>query len=152
MKRKHLRPLTKALCVGGVLLGGASAVLAADAPTMDQLVKENQDMKTRLDALESLAQKEGLLPSGAKAPKFVSAMSDITISGFVQASYFYNTEEPTDGYSDGYLWNTKHNSFSINKFKLTLASPAAERSGEKWDAAFRASLIFGEDAPVLNTG
>src|SRR5262249_35785409 len=82
----------------------------------------------------------------------IKALSAINISGFVQASYFYNSNEPSDRKSDGYLWNTTHNSFSLNKFKLTLASPPVERSGDKWDAGYRASLIWGEDAPVLNTG
>jgi hypothetical protein len=151
MKRNQFRRLTNTLCVGGVLLGGATASVAAD-DAMDKLIKENQEMKSRLDALELLAQKEGLLPSGSKPPKFVSAMSDITISGFVQSSYFYNTDDPDDGYSDGYLWNTKDNSFSINKVKLTIASAPVERSGEEWDSGFRTSLLWGEDAPVLNTG
>lgn len=133
-----------------MLLSGTSAVMAEDPAGMDKLVKENQDMKDRLQALEALAQKEGLLPSGAKPPKFVHAMSDITLSGFVQASYFYNTREPADGKSDAYLWNTSHNSFSLNKLKITLASKPVET--DKWDAGFRTSLMFGEDAPNLNTG
>jgi hypothetical protein len=45
-----------------------------------------------------------------------------------------------------------HNSFNLYKVKLTLASAPVERSGDKWDAGFRASLIFGEDAPIVNTG
>lgn len=119
---------------------------------MDKLEKENQDLRQRLDALEHLAQKEGVLPSGKSPLQAVSASSGITLSGFVTASYFYDTSLPRDRKSDGYLWNTSHNAFSLNKFKLTLASKPVERSGEKWDAAFRASLIFGEDAPVVNTG
>ncbi len=142
MKRKRLGPIAKTLCFGGVLLGGASAAMAEDSAAMDKLVKENQDMKTRLETLEALAQKEGLLPSGAKPPQFVHAMSDITLSGFVQASYFYNTREPADGKSDAYLWNASHNS--------TLASKPVET--DKWDAGFRTSLIWGEDSPNLNTG
>jgi hypothetical protein len=129
----------------GVALGG----MLGQAATVDDLAQENQSLKSRLDALEALAAKEGLLPSGKPAPKFVSAMSDITISGFVQASYFYNTEHPADGMSDAYLWNTKDNSFSINKVKLTIASkPVAT---DKWDAGFKASLMFGDDATQLNS-
>jgi len=119
---------------------------------MEKLEKENQELKQRLDALEAVAKREGILPSGAPPPKYVSALSEITISGFVQASYFYNTQDPDDKASDGYLWNTIHDSFSLNKFKLTLASKPAERSGDDWDAGFRVSMIWGEDAPVLNTG
>ena len=106
------------------------------------------EMQKRLDALEDLVKKEGLMPS-APTNAVLSAMDRITISGFVQASYFYNTQRPASGQSDTYLWNTQDNSFSMNKFKLTVAS--APVATDKWDAGFKASLIFGDDAPVLNT-
>ncbi|HMO64276.1 MAG TPA: outer membrane beta-barrel protein [Verrucomicrobiota bacterium] len=125
---------------------------AQDAAALDRLERENQELRRRLETLEAVAQREGLIPSGQPATKPVTALSDVIISGFVQASYFYNTDRPSDGYSDGYLWNTKHNSFSLNKFKLTIASPPVERSGDDWDAGYRVSMIWGEDAPVLNTG
>lgn len=130
----------------------ASATLADDPGRLDKLEKENLDLRNRLEALENVAKREGILPSGSTPPKFVSAMSEITLSGFVQASYFYNLQDPADRASDGYLWNTIQDNFSLNKVKLTLASKPAERSGEAWDAGFRASMIWGEDAPVLNTG
>ncbi len=140
-KKSRFKPLTQTVCIGGALLGSAVLALADDAT--------EADLKARVAQLEALATKEGILPSGTPAPKFVSAMSDISISGFVQASYFYNTRHPADGESDGYLWNTRDNSFSINKFKLTMASrPVAN---DKWDAGFQASLLFGDDAPVLNS-
>ena len=140
--------MTGALLTGALALGAAGSLHAAD-DRIDKLAKENSDLKTRLEALETLATKEGLKPSG-DAPKFVRSMSEITISGFVQASYFYNTRTPADGYSDGYLWNTKDNSFSINKVKLTAASKPV--ANDKWDAGFKTSLMFGDDAPQLNTG
>ncbi|MFO1487153.1 MAG: outer membrane beta-barrel protein [Verrucomicrobiota bacterium] len=139
-KNSCLKTLNKSVWVGGALLSSAVMALADDT----------SDLKARVAQLEAIAAKEGILPSGTTPPKFVSAMSDITVSGFVQASYFYNTRHPADGKSDGYLWNTSDNSFSLNKFKLTLASkPVAT---DKWDAGFRASLMFGEDAADLNSG
>ncbi len=138
--------------MGGALLSGAPMVHADDAGKLDKLEQENADLRRRLEALEAIAQKEGILPSGKPAPHLVSALSSINMSGFVTASYFFNSNEPGDRKSDGYLWNTTHNSFSVNKFKLTLASPAVERSGDKWDAGYRVSLIFGEDSPVVDTG
>jgi hypothetical protein len=156
MKLSRLRPFTTTVCLGGALVSGVSLTQAqaqaADAGKLDKLEQENADLRRRLDALEAIAQKEGILPSGKPAPHFVSALSSINISGFVTASYFYNSNEPGDRKSDGYLWNTTHNSFSLNKFKLTLASPPAERSGEKWDAGYRVSMIWGEDSPLVDTG
>lgn len=117
-------------------------VHAQDAGRLEKLEKENADLKKRLDAIE---ENKGGTPDKSY---LVKAMSGVNISGFVQASYFYNTAHPKDGMSDAYLWNTKDNSFSLNKFKLTLASkPVAT---DKWDAGFKASLMFGEDAPGLN--
>lgn len=129
-----------------------STLLAQDAARVDKVEKENAELKKRLETLENLAKKEGILASGEGAKMPVAALSDITISGFVTSSYFYDTSVPGDRISNGYLWNGSHNAFSLNKVKLTLASKPVERSGEKWDVGFRTSFIFGEDAPIVNTG
>jgi hypothetical protein len=152
MKSNRLRTLIKTLCVSGTLLGGPSILLSQEASRLEKLEQENQDLRKRLDALEGMSRKEGILPSGNPASMPVTALSAVNISGFVQASYFFNSNEPPDREGNGYLWNTRHNSFSLNKVKLTLASPPAERTGEKWDAGYRVSLIWGEDAPLVDTG
>ena len=147
--RLRLAPLGVGACLGGALLTGAPNLLAQDATArMTKLEQENEALRKRLEAIETVAQKEGLVPSGGSKPT-VSALSEMQISGFVQASYFYNTARPKDGKSDAYLWNTTDNSFSLNKFKLTINSkPVAT---DKWDAGYKASLMFGEDAPQLNS-
>ncbi len=152
-KRKMMRmsPLAAGACLGSALLAGSPGLFAqsaGDPSRLERLEKENSDLKKRLDALEGMVQKEGLTP-GAPPPFVVKALSDMQISGFVQASYFYNTQSPKDGVSDGYLWNSKDRSFSLNKFKLTVASKPV--ASDKWDAGYKASLMFGEDAPQLNT-
>jgi len=152
MKSLRHGPIRTAACFGGALLGGASLVLAQDAGSLEKLEKENQDLRKRLDALEAVVKKEGLLPAANTTPAPVAAMSSVILSGFVQTSYFFNNTKPHDREGDGYLWNTRHDSFSLNKFKVTLASPPVERSGDKWDAGYRASMVWGEDAPVVDTG
>lgn len=158
-KRKSSRATRLAVgaCVGTALLAtGSSAFAQAESGNIvrvERLEKENAELKKRLDSIEAMAQKEGLTPhmiAGGAPPQFVKALSEIQLSGFVTASYFYDTSKPKDGKSDGYLWNTSENSFSINKVKLTLASKPVVK--DKWDAGFRASMIWGEDAPVVNTG
>ena len=152
MESNRIKPFTKMFLLGVTIAGGVPGVQAAE-PSLDKLASENADLRHRLEALETVAQKEGFLTSD-KEPSFspVKALSNVTISGFTQASYFFNSNQPADGKSDGYLWNTTHNSFSLNKFKLTIASPAPERSGDTWGAGYRVSMIWGEDSPVLNTG
>jgi hypothetical protein len=149
-----MRPIGVSTCLGSALFGITQGTYAqaesGNTVRMERLEKENQDLRARLDSLENIMKKEGV---GSSFPtNAVKALSSVQISGFATASYFYDTSKPTDQYSNGYLWNTHSDSFSINKVKLTIASPAVERSGDKWDAGYRASFIWGEDAPVVNTG
>ncbi len=142
-------------CLGVMVGGGIKAhaqTNSVDPAQFSALENQNQQLQQRLNALEDLAKKDGLMPSGSSSPKWVSAVSDMTISGFVQSSYFYNVYRPAGGYNDGYLWNTKDNNFSLNKVKFTFASPPAARSGTDWAAGYRVSLMAGQDAPILNSG
>jgi len=141
------KPFRRSLLLGGVYVGSAAMALAQSTNTVDQ---ENQDLKARVATLEELVKKEGLMPSGDPAPKYVTSVNNMIVSGFVQTSYFYNLDRPEGGRSAGYLWNNKDN-FSINKVKLTFASPPAERSDMEWTAGYRVSLMAGEDAPILNS-
>ncbi len=148
--RTQKRFATAGACLGLILSGGmaAYAQTATDGDKTTDMEKQNQALQKRLDALEDLVKKEGLMTS-APTKAVVSAMDQITITGFAQASYFYNTQRPASGLSDTYLWNTKDNSFSLNKLKLTVSS--APVATDKWDAGFKASLMFGDDAPDLNS-
>ena len=152
-KKRLVTPIGMGACLGSALIGGAPPAQAQETGStvrMERLEKENLDLKKRLESLEAMMQKEGI---GTSLPtNSVKALGDVQISGFVTASYFYDTSDPADRKSNGYLWNTSEDSFSINKVKVTIASAPVERSGDAWDAAYRASLIFGEDAPIVNTG
>src|ERR1700719_2970469 len=83
--------------VGGTALLHTHHAKAEDSGTnkIEKLEKENQDLKKRLDALEEMAQKEGLLPSGSKTgDPPVSAMSEVSLSGFVTTSIFHDSTQP----------------------------------------------------------
>jgi len=151
-RKKHRRDLKIAGAFLGVAIGGAGLQAhAASGDRMADLEKDNEAMRQRLEALETLAQKEGLLPSGKPAPKMVHALSDITLSGFVTASFFHDTSNPPDDISPGYLWSRRNDNFTLNKVKLTLASKPVEANGDHFEAGFRTSLIFGDDAPWVNS-
>src|SRR5258706_10463222 len=94
------------ICLSATALAAGASLcslpaMAQDTARMEKLEKENQELRRRLDALESVAQKEGILPK-ADATGLVKALSTINISGFVTASYFYNSTEPADRQGDGY--------------------------------------------------
>jgi hypothetical protein len=137
--------------VGAMMAGGFSAHAQTTTTNVSKLEQENQELRKRLDNLEQILEKEGLKPSGsAAADPPVSALSEVTISGFVSTSYFYDAGNSKDNHPAGYLWNTSLNNFTINKVKLTLASPAVDK--DKWDAAYRVSFIWGQDASAVDTG
>ncbi|MBI3414655.1 MAG: outer membrane beta-barrel protein [Verrucomicrobia bacterium] len=138
--------------MAGLPANQAVAQSDSGSAKLEKIEKENQELRKRLDTLEGLAQKEGILPTGASDSHALKALSDSTLSGFVSASYFHDTSNPPGGTSPGYLWNRRNDSFSLNKVKLTLASTPVERSGDKFGAAYRVSLIFGQDAPIVNSG
>jgi hypothetical protein len=151
--KSRLAPLSLSACLGSALMAAAPSVYAQAAETgnavrLERLEKENQDLRRRLEALEGT---RGATPPNMPT-NVLRTLSQSTLSGFVTASYFYDTSTPADRRANGYLWNTSVNSFSLNKLKVTLASPPAERSGSEWSAGYRASLIFGEDSSVVNTG
>jgi hypothetical protein len=129
-------------------LGSGLATHGQDS-AVDKLEQENQQLKQRLDALEDLLKKEGIQPSENSTTMPVKALSGITISGFVTSSFFYDIASTKDSHPVGYLWNTALNQFTLNKVKLTLASPAVDK--DKWDAAYRVSLMYGQDAKVDNS-
>jgi hypothetical protein len=127
-----------------------TAALTTHAQTdTNKLEQENKELKARLDRLEDVLKKEGITPNEQPKDPPVAALSSITLSGFVESSYFYDAASSKDNHPAGYLWNTSLNSFTINKIKLTLASPNVDK--EKWDAAYRVSFIWGSDAPIVDT-
>ena len=141
----------RAMAAAVVLLGSLNCPsLHAQTNDMTKLEQENADLKRRLDSLEDLMQKEGIKPSGDSPVMEVKALSGVTLSGYVSASYFYDAANSRSNSPAGYLWNTKMNSFTLNEIKLTLASPAVDK--DKWDAAYRFSLLYGQDAKYLNSG
>jgi len=112
----------------------------------NDLEKENEELKARVEKLEDMMKQAGVMPSGKPETSAVAALSDMTISGFVTASYFYDLASSKDAHPTGYLWNTALNQFTLNKAKLTLAGPAIDK--DKWSATYNFSLLYGQDQPI----
>ncbi len=146
-KSRHTYVAALSAVVASIMAGGH----AAQAQDSSKLEQENQELRKRLDDMEALLEKDGLRPSGTPGmAQPVKSLSDITISGFVSTSYFSDVGNSRDTHPTGALWNTTLNSFEVNEAKLTLASPGVDK--DKWSAAYRASFIWGADAPFLDTG
>src|SRR5258707_15463707 len=97
---KHLRNLRRlSACIVVVIGSSALPNLQASEPTstnrLEKLEKENADLKQRLDALEAVAQKEGLLPNGSKGRPPVAAMTPINLSSFGTALCLYHDSRPS---------------------------------------------------------
>jgi len=146
---QHRRNISKTL---GMLLAtfvGSGFQAHAQFDVTNKLEQENQELRKRLDKLEDTLKKEGITPNPNAADPPVAAMTAVTISGFVTSSYFYDIASSKDSHPVGYLWNTALNQFTLNAVKLTLASPPVAK--DKWDAAYRVSLMFGQNAKVDNS-
>ncbi len=155
IKQSHhtgIRLTTLGVCLGATVAGiGSLHAQTADAGRLEKLEQENADLKKRLDTLEAVAQKEGILTDGGAANKTLTFLGGSTLSGFVTSSYFYDMSNPPDNVSHGYLWSRNDGSFAINKVELKLARPAVV-SGDKWDAGYNVIMIWGQDAQFVNTG
>jgi Putative beta-barrel porin-2, OmpL-like. bbp2 len=148
---QHIRTKSFAIMSAAIAAFLAIGALTVQAQTdTNKLEQENKELKSRLDRLEDILRKEGITPTDAPKDPPVAAMTSVSISGFVTASYFSDLSDSHDNHPPGYLWNSTLNSFTLNKIKLTLASPAVDK--DKWDAAYRTSFIWGSDAPVVDTG
>ncbi|MGD0815456.1 MAG: outer membrane beta-barrel protein [Verrucomicrobiota bacterium] len=143
IKNRGFKPATAGYLLA--LLAAAGVPLQAQTATND-LEKENQELRRRLDAVEDLLQKEGIKSSAESKDPPVAALTDISISGFVTASYFYDVASSKDNHPTGYLWNGAMNQFTLNKAQLVIQSPAVSK--DKWDAGFFLSLLYGEDQPI----
>jgi hypothetical protein len=128
-----------------ILAGGFTAHAQTQTDT-NNLEKENQELRRRLDEVDELLKKEGIKPSSETKDPPVAALTDITFSGFVTASYFYDAANSKDVNPTGYLWNGAMNQFTLNKAQLVIQSPAVNK--DNWDAGFFLSLLYGEDQAV----
>jgi benzoyl-CoA reductase/2-hydroxyglutaryl-CoA dehydratase subunit BcrC/BadD/HgdB len=104
---RRKRPAALSAVVGAMVAGGFTAH-AQTAYSTNKLEQENQELRKRWTNGSKLLEKEGLKPSGSgmAADPPVAAMTSVTISGFVEASYFSDVADTHDNHPPGYLWNT----------------------------------------------
>jgi hypothetical protein len=140
-------------------LGGVASVCAEDAGEA-KLLQKISELENRIKVLEGTqSQKEGAAPVTTKAEvealvdqrisstsPLLEALKGITLSGYVDTSYTYNTNHPDSGANTGRVFDTKSNSFLLQSAKVALEKLPEKTGG----VGFRADIIAGEDGKVLN--
>jgi hypothetical protein len=86
----------------------------------------------------------------AQPPQPFEFFKNNKLSGFLSVSYLYDFNNPSTDTSTGRSFDLNHNEFALNKFKLSLEN-AVDYNDKSWDAGYRASLIFGQDATLIQS-
>ncbi len=136
----------------------SAAPVRADETT--ELKSEVTLLKERLKQLEErLARQEQQtarqVSEGAQLPptagegygEIPAWVRNVHLSGFVDASYVYNTQRPKSRTSSLRVFDTEANGFQPNAMEIVLQKPVSEES----PVGFRTDLDFGEDAEVVGS-
>jgi len=127
------------LVLGWSGMVASSLELAAQTPTTEAP-----------KAVEAPRAVETPAPAPQISPAMAELLSHTTFSGYLSTSYFFNFNNPSNDINTGRSFDNKSDEFSLNKLHLTLDNPV-EYSSENWDAGFHTDVIFGEDAPLLQS-
>ncbi len=131
--------LALALAVPPVWADQAGDLKAEIAALKDRL---NQ-LENRLTQTEQIsAAQKALPPTAGEIPSWVQ---NLQLSGFVDASYVYNTQSPENRANSLRVFDTEANGFQPHAFELVIQKPVSEESR----VGFRADLDVGEDAEVV---
>jgi Putative beta-barrel porin-2, OmpL-like. bbp2 len=154
---KILKAVGMCAAVAVLMVRGAPVVRAdeADYKTLyEEQKKRTDDLEKRIVALEGLPgmSTQNVAVTKADIPqKSLDFLGQTEISGFVSASYLYDFNKTHgSGTVDGRSFDTHHNQFELNKFKLALEKPI-DYNPTNWAVGYRADLIFGQDATLIHS-
>jgi hypothetical protein len=137
-----------ALCAAVAVFAGAMGV-RADEGELQEKIKQ---LEQRISQLEG--QSTQVVTTASVPSKTLDFLGQTEISGFVSASYLYNFSKATVAGTSptiaGRGFDGNNNSFTLNKFKLALEHPI-EANPTNWAAGYRADLIFGQDAGLIQS-
>ena len=126
---------------GFVTLVALAAVTAGVGPVAAQAPADSAK-KAGADTVKADTAKAAAPPAPAG--------SKVNLSGYVTASYTYSSRHTGGAGSPivGRLYDRFHDQIELNAAKLTLDKPVAT---DKWDAGAHVDLLFGQNAPVLQS-
>lgn len=131
----------------------ALTIPPAHADEVSDLRDEIAALKSRLRSLETrLDQKERQAAVSQPEPAAGRAgippwVNQISLGGFVAASYVYNTQRPESRANTLRVFDTEANGFQPHAFELVVEKPVTQAS----PVGFRADLDVGEDAEVVGS-
>ena len=138
--------LTASVMACALTAKAQNATPGTSMPATNSMSESDQikDLQRRLADLEAKSATTG---GTNDASKTLGWLSDNQISGFVSASYLHNFNHSLA--TTGRSFDVNEN-FSINKLKLVLQKPASY-SPDKWVGYYRADLIAGQDATLIQS-
>jgi hypothetical protein len=146
MKTRDPLLLLTAAIMACALTAKADGTAQGTSPT-NSVTSDSDRIKALEDRVAQLEGNSATINGTNAASKAVSWLAQNQISGFVSASYLenFNHQLPTTGRSFDV-----NNGFSLNKLKLVLQNPATA-SPDTWSGGYRADVIVGEDAPLIQS-
>ncbi|MDQ6630867.1 MAG: porin [Verrucomicrobiota bacterium] len=143
------------VCLVTLFLSGLAIAQGED----QQLLERIKTLEARLAELEgkaltsegtnAVSSKVAIIGGTNEASKSLEWLTQNKISGFASVSYLHNFDRRASSVA-GRSFDI-NDGFSLNKFKVTFEKPV-EFTPEKWDAGYRADLIFGQDAALIQSG
>lgn len=155
MNKQTRRLKAVELCLAAVLMLGVSVSRADEAgATTEELLEKIKRLEQRVAELEGKPAPISV-PSAEIPERTLEFLGQTELSGYVSASYLYDFSKPANSSTTPgsevplRTFDRQHNEFMLNKLKLALENPVS--AGDKWDAGFRADLIVGQDADVIQS-
>ena len=150
MHAQMRRCRTFGLCLAVSLALAAPAARAdqqkmSDSQRLDQLEKENADLRRRLELLEGSSTQDVYVAKASIPEKTLEFLGQTELSGFVSSSFFHNFNNSSDGLIPGRGFDYRSDQFMINKFVITLEKPV-DYNAFDWTAGYSVQTIFGQDA------
>jgi hypothetical protein len=157
-----MRSMMKGLVVASVgfamfAMPAAAADYEDDMREMREMVLKLQDrveaQQGRIDDQEGVIREAGLEEERGSASMISSFLESTDFSGWVSASYFYNTNNPRNPSAGGNATNSNpfhpdHNSFQFDEAWFVMDRAATEES----PAGFHFEILYGATASAIQSG
>jgi len=185
-KKKYLARFTTAICAAGIAVTMAPISRAQAQSTADSATQSSADTQQRLQDLEkqvsileseissmkdsdapglktaSMTEPIAQAATPAAAPDKVTLaglLGPVTFSGFVDAYYAFNFNQPSDlgdtgpsglGGNELRFFDANTNQFSLNAVELVVDKAADATAGGTGRAGFHVGVIYGQAAEAIN--